>query len=131
MVYGELGVLPLDIYIKSRMIGYWSRLISGKNIKLCYVMYQCLLQLDRLGLYTSPWLGCMKNISNDCGMSGMWLSQEVLNSRWVKKAVEQRLKDQRLVTWRRSLETKSLCSTYSMFKDLFWHGTVSEKVNKG
>ncbi len=54
MVYGELGVFPLDIYIKSRMIGHWARLISGKNTKLCYVMYHCLLQLDRLGLYTSP-----------------------------------------------------------------------------
>ncbi len=39
MVYGDLGVFPLDIYIKRRMIGYWSRLISGKNTKLCYVMY--------------------------------------------------------------------------------------------
>lgn len=56
MVYGEPGVFPLDIYIKKKkMIGYWSRLISGKNTKLCYLMYQCLLQLDRLGLHTSPW----------------------------------------------------------------------------
>ncbi len=38
MEYGELGILPLDIYIKSRMIGYWARLISGKNTKmLCNV----------------------------------------------------------------------------------------------
>ncbi len=38
-VYDELGVFPLDIHIKSRIRGYWSRLISGKNTKLCYVMY--------------------------------------------------------------------------------------------
>ncbi len=49
----------------------------------------CLLQLDRLGLYTSPWLACIKNICNNCGMSGMWLLQEVPNSRLVKKAVKQ------------------------------------------
>lgn len=42
MVYGELGVYPLDITIKCRMINYWSRLIMGKNTKLSYIMYVCL-----------------------------------------------------------------------------------------
>ncbi len=113
------------------MIGYWSRLISGKNTKLCYVMYQCLLQLDRLGLYTSPWLACIKNICNDCGMSGMWLLQDVPNSRWVKKAVEQRLKDQWLVTWHHNLETKSLSSNYRVFKTDFGREQYLEKLTKG
>ena len=119
MVYGELGVFPLDIYIKSRMIGYWSRLISGKNSKLSYVMYQCLLQLDRLGLFTSPRLACIKNVCNDCGFPGMWLLQEFPNTLWVKKAVEQRLKDQWLVTWHHNLNTKSLCNNYRILKNNF------------
>ncbi len=123
MVYGELSVFPLDIYIKSRMIGYWSRLISGKNTTLCYVMYQCLLQLDRLA--------CIKNICNDCGMSGMWLLQEVPNSRWVKKPVEQKLKDQWLVTWHHNSETKSLCSNYRMFKIDFGMEQYLKKLTKG
>lgn len=30
MIYGELGRFPLEITIKSRMIGYWNRLIHSK-----------------------------------------------------------------------------------------------------
>ncbi len=81
MVYGELGAFPLDIYIKSRMIRYWSRLISGKHTKLCFIMYQCLLELDRLGLYTSSWLACIKILviiveCQVCGCSKKFLLQD-------------------------------------------------------
>ena len=64
-------VYPLEIYIKSRMLGLWSRLVTGKTSKLCYLMYQCLLQLDMLGIYTSPWITCIKNTCNGYGMSGI------------------------------------------------------------
>ncbi len=91
----------------------------------------CLLQLDRLGLYTSPWLACINNICNNCGMSGMWFLQEVPNSRRMKKAVEQKLKDQWLVTWNHNLETKSLCSNYRMFKIDFVMEQYLRKLKKG
>lgn len=79
MIYGELGVYTLNIYIKRKMIGYWARMISGKETKLCFVMYRCLLHLDRLGIYTLPWLACIKNICDECEMSRLWLSQSVPN----------------------------------------------------
>ncbi len=118
MVYGELGVFPFDIYIKSRMIRCWSRLISGKHTKLCCTMYRCLL------------LGCIKIICNNCAMYGMWLLQGFPNSRWVTKAVEQNLKDQWLVTWHHNFETKSLYSNYRMFKIDFGMEQCLKKVNK-
>ncbi len=34
IVYGELAVYPVDIVIKTRMISYWTRLITGKQSKL-------------------------------------------------------------------------------------------------
>ncbi len=94
MVYSELGAYPLDIYIKCKMIGYWARMISGKETKLCFVMLRCLLHLDRLGIYTSLWSACIKNICDECEMSWLWLSQSVPNVIWVKKkTVELRLRD--------------------------------------
>lgn len=116
MVYGELGVYPLNIFIKCKMIAYWARMISGRETKLCFVMYKCLLHLDRSGIYTSPWIACIKNICNECGMSWLWLTQTVPNVIWVKKAVELRLKDQWITTWRSNIETKSLCSNYRIIK---------------
>lgn len=79
MVYGELGVFPLIIHIKCKMIVHWARLISGKDSKVCFIMHQCLLYLDRSGIYTSPWLACIKDICNECGMSWLWLTQDVPN----------------------------------------------------
>ncbi len=80
MVYGEVGVFPLDIHIKSRMMGYWSKIILGTDTKFCSVMYYCLLHLDRLGIYTSyvfktfvmsvvcHGYGCLKMISIQHGL---------------------------------------------------------------
>ena len=94
MVYGDLGVCPLEVEIKVRIVKYWVRLITGKPGKLAYIMYQCLLYLDTVGLYTSPWLNEVRSVLNNCGMSGVWLCQEVPNLVWLGKAIQQRLKDQ-------------------------------------
>jgi hypothetical protein len=42
MIYWELGRYPLDIDIKLRNILYWSKLITGKDIKLSIISYRLL-----------------------------------------------------------------------------------------
>ena len=32
MVYGKLGRFPMKIHIKSRMIGFWAKILCGKKI---------------------------------------------------------------------------------------------------
>jgi hypothetical protein len=39
MIYGELGRYPLEIDIKSRIISFWDRIISGKELKLSKIIY--------------------------------------------------------------------------------------------
>ena len=39
MLYAELGRYPLDITIKSRMIGFWNRIVTGNDSKLSYLLY--------------------------------------------------------------------------------------------
>lgn len=51
MGYGDLGVFPLSIQIRCKVIGNWNRMISGNDTKLCFIMYQCLLHLDRSGIF--------------------------------------------------------------------------------
>ncbi len=130
MVYGELGVYPLIIYIKCKIIGYWARMISGKETKLCFVMYRFLLHLDRLGIYILPWLACIKDICDECGMSWLWLSQSVPNVIWVNEAVELRLRDQWITTWRSNIETKSLCSNYRIIKMNYGMEEYTVKMQK-
>ena len=32
MVYGELGRFPIEVAIKTRMIGYWGKIVTGKQL---------------------------------------------------------------------------------------------------
>ena len=73
MVYGELGKYPVSVHIKTRMLNYWSRLITGKQIKFCFVVYQCLLKLYNENTFRSPWLSYIKTLLNNSGMSGIWI----------------------------------------------------------
>ena len=42
MVYGELGRFPIDVAIKTRMIEYWGKIVTGKQVKYAHSMYQFL-----------------------------------------------------------------------------------------
>ena len=119
MVFGELGVYPVEVYIKCKTIGFWLQIISGKQSKLSYLMYKCLLELDMNGVYTSPWIKYVKGIINDCRMSSVWLTQNVNNTNWFKKKIESILKDQWITWWNSNLRNKSICSTYRMYREVY------------
>lgn len=119
IIYGELGVYPLDITIKCRMINYWIRIIMGKNTKLSYVMYNCLLQLHRSGMYISPWLECIRNICIECGIVGVWITQTVNNPEWFGKAVQQKLRDLWITKWYGNVATRGICNTYKLYKQTY------------
>ncbi len=82
-------------------------------------MYQCLLYLDRLGLYTSPWIASVKNLLNECGMSGIWLAQSVPNTVPLRKAVERKLMDQWISTWYHNFSTNAIYNNYNAFKGVY------------
>ena len=42
MLYAELGRIPLEATIKTRIIGFWNKLICGKDTKLSFLLYQVL-----------------------------------------------------------------------------------------
>jgi hypothetical protein len=41
----ELGLFPIEIDVKLRMISYWARLLTGKETKLSYLSYKILYNL--------------------------------------------------------------------------------------
>ena len=46
VVYGDLGAIPLDVDIKSRMLTFWARLCSGEKHKITNTIYSLLYTLD-------------------------------------------------------------------------------------
>ena len=51
VVYGELGVVPLDFDIKLRMLTYWARLYLGDKHKISNTIYLLLYTLDEKNIF--------------------------------------------------------------------------------
>ena len=73
-IYGEFGRYPLDIDIKLRNILYWSKLITGKDIKLSIISYR-FLYLSQNNNCQFSWLNYVESILNECCLSYVWLNQ--------------------------------------------------------
>ena len=117
MVYGELGVTPLILDAKSRMIMFWARIYKTNSTpKLSSVLYQLLLNLYKRDIYKSPWISTVKNILDGCGFSGVWDNQFIpgsLNS--FKTRLQQRIRDQFVQHWTSEINDSSKCINYRMF----------------
>lgn len=120
MVYGELGVMPVDIDIKSRLIGYWARLISGHQNKISNMVYLLLYKLDVLKLFHSDWINTVKTTLNLSGFSGIWLNQCLPYSvAHFKTIFKIRLKDQFIQKWQTGISEGGKCTVYRIIKSSF------------
>ena len=115
MLYGETGRHSLQLTIKNRMIGYWLRLVTGKESKLSFQIYTHMLKLDG---FNSKWIAKIKNILVESGRNYIWLNQnELQNIKQLKYQIKQTLYDQDKQNWHSSLQTSSKGKNYAAFKD--------------
>ena len=61
MVYAELGITPVDVHIKSRMIGFWISLLNKENTRLSKLMYNIMLKESKQGS-NFKWINHIKEI---------------------------------------------------------------------
>ena len=118
MIYGELGRYPLEIYIKCKMIGYWSRLILAKPEKLSFTAYQMLLYHFNDGDYKNNWIMTIKCILDDVGLSYIWNNQLCINTKWIVAKVKNTLRDQYIKKWHSNNDVSSKGVTYKTFKTI-------------
>ena len=90
MLYGELGVTPLYIDIQTRIVSFWS-----------------------------PWVKYVKHLLCSLGFPVIWYSQSFTNSKWLVKAVNQKLKDIFIQNWTSKIEIESESNIYRIFKSKF------------
>jgi hypothetical protein len=103
MIYGELGLYPLDIDIKLRNILYWAKLITGKDTKLSIISYR-LLYLSQNNDCQFSWPNYVESILNECGLSYVWLNQYFISEQWLKNSVKTCLQDQFQQTWHANID---------------------------
>ena len=80
MVYGELGKFPIVIDIKKRAIGFWARILTGKESKLIKIVYSRFKHMYDSDLFKSEWFEFIKNILVDCELSEILHLQELTQS---------------------------------------------------
>ena len=119
MIYGELGVTPISIDIKNRVISFWSRLLTGTENKLSSSIYTVIYQMHKNNKIKSEYIDNVKNVINTCGFSGIWDSQSIPNSNWFKLAVSRKLNDQYLQEWSSLVDSSSSGNNYKLFKETF------------
>ena len=121
MIYGELGIMPIYIDIKTRVISYWSKTISMSDqpTRLSYFLYKILYNMHKNKLVNSLYIENVKSILESCGFSGVWHSQDTKNPKWLSLAISQKLKDQYLQTWSATVDKTSSATNFKLYKDTF------------
>ena len=76
ILYGELGRYPVEILIKSRMIGFWQRIINGKVDKISYKLYSIVLNMSNRNFFHSKWITADKSILTDSWFEHLWINQD-------------------------------------------------------
>ena len=115
MIYGELGRLPVSITIKLRMTGFWGKMLTGKQEKLSYNLYQMLLS-DWVNV---KWISKIKNILDESGLSYIWDMQYVHCAVNLMKILKLNFKDQFLQQWNSEMQVSNKGKMYSMLKKGF------------
>ena len=118
MLYGEVGKYKINSIIKSRMVNFWSRIVTGKQCKYSYRLFSLIMCLHASNsyCYSSRWILNISDILNSCGLGYVWLSQNQHNSLWLKRALSRRLTDIDIQNWTSDVNNNSFCTIYRYFK---------------
>ena len=119
MVYGEFGRFPLAIQIKTRMIKFWTKILTGKNSKISFKLYLLLLYLHKNNIYSCKWILFIEKILQDVGLNYIWLNNAVTDADWLCMEVQKRLQMQYIQEWNAVVQNTSKCINYRIFKTEF------------
>ena len=110
LVYGETGMLPIEYYVKCRMIGFWVNLVTSKQEKISYKLFLMCSILFLSGLLICPWLQEIKNILEECGMPFVFYQFQILEKKWLKNSflpkIKITLRDQTIQKWAAKLNSE-------------------------
>ena len=120
MIYGETGRGAILNVVKCRMVSFWSRLVSGKQSKYSYILYNLIksMHVDSNTQYTSKWINMIEDTLNRTGLGDIWLLDGSLhNTECIKDRLQLRLNDILKQEWLVSTYTNRVCTNYTIFKE--------------
>ena len=131
MIYGELGILPMSLFVKCRMVNFWIRTLEAKENKLSSILYKSLYERYETNMVKSSWIRFVKDILNECGLSYVWQFQHFVkfDENWLNATVKSTLVDQFKQSWHSDIETSSKGFCYRIFKTDFGFEKYIELLN--
>ena len=125
MLYAELGRKPIDILIKTRMIGYWISLVNNENQnKFSRKIYDIMLAEYNTG-QNFKWIDFIKLILISVGEPGLFNQNFIENPKATKERISNGLNDIYTQEWTAKLQLSSKGRNYSVFKQNVHNRTVS------
>lgn len=83
MLHAELGRYPLDITIKSRMIGYWLSVVNSEDTRIAKTLYKLHFHEAANG-HNLKWIIYIKNILVSTGRIDLFYKMEINHPKAVK-----------------------------------------------
>ena len=117
MLHAELGRHPIQINIKSRMIGFWLSIVNGKESKLSKLLYSIMLKEHEKGSYNFKWTHCINDILVAVGRPDLFKTEPVNNINSVKMDISRTLSDLYIWEWNEKANVSSKGKQYLLFKD--------------
>ena len=129
MLYAELGRVPIEMHVKSRMIGYWISIINGCETKYCKKIYN-LMKIEAEKGKAFKWLNYIKQILISVGMPDLFNQPFINNPRATKTLIKTILNDIYLQEWHAKLQNSSKGRAYNIFKQDLNFETYFNTLNK-
>ena len=117
MLHAELGRHPIQINIKSRMIGFWLSIVNGKESKLSKLLYSIMLKEHEKGSYNFKWIRCINDILVAVGRPDLFRTEPVNDPNSVKMDISRTLSDLYIQEWNEKANVSSKGKQYLLFKD--------------
>jgi hypothetical protein len=122
-VYGELGLFPLSVIRKVRIIKYWSKILQNPDS----LLYKIMCMKDNNDRYVNDWTIEVKNMLNEIGFGYVWTSNNI-NTTIINQIV-QRIHDTYVQLWFAQISSYSKLDTYSLFKTSFAYEKYLDAVS--
>ena len=93
LLHAELGRHPIQINIKSRIVGFCLSIVNGKESKLSKLLYSIMLKEHEKGSYNFKWIRRINDILVSVGRPDLFKTEPVNNPKSVKMDISRTLSD--------------------------------------